>query len=1491
NPMVRLEGPVDEGLAITYVTPRIIVVTSPLSGTDSAYRSSLNALARHLKTKHALDYRVWNVGKQRGDLARGVGTENLIEVGWPCNLAPPLDRLCAVSKSFEQWMNGAPSRVILIHSKGDPQRAAVLVSAFMHYNVICANDDSIEERFSMQRYIERHLGSTTGSPSNKRYLNYFTSLLSGKTRVNAAPVYLKKLVLTRLTGRVVCFKIYERLQPVYLTVPIKTADPQSIEVGDELRLRGDVLVKCFEDRDGKRRLLFSCQFNTCVFPRPPPLLAFFRDQLDGVFNDTSIDSQAQIEFSFGEHPPAKENGAEASSAAPGVMRTSSYEDFGTLEDGESVVEYSEILKPSSAGGAASEDSGISVEDFKLSLNFSGRSVASPRQSSSCSQEAAVLPPPLLPRIDVNGSERGMGPPVPPKPGSRPASAMAEITPNYEMPERRGILPASVKPLVARPPSPKEMNPRMNSVTPSIEPDLVGKDRYDKASKCFSYAPTKDLKQAFDRPRKKSFSLHSEEEALAVRPDEISSVVLRSTDIPRMPEEPKWTDEVDKRQAAEEDRFRRELANRPVPPLRSHSSIGDAYPRRRWGGQEETEERPQVVDLARKASSGSTFGSMRRKPKYGSYRTLNDDYNSDMDDLCDPDFYLNYNQPANQPYRSQSTVPHGAKSAELPRKQFGRARNDSSDPLEDLLSYNQSSVARPMPAASLLDLNEDRDNFRQRNCRSVSHAPPKQTYKEKMNSPFFRDRRLFSDRYDALSEAAPTEDWLDTKLKKLRSKRGNDPELVQRKKQERMLLEELKNAHDDREAARGRRELDYSTEGVGTRQEPIDPLADYRREEERLRNTNSPFDLDSSRRTPKPLRSKPPTPPPRERSRSPTSRINTPSVDIQHASNGGYGTYGGGYGNGGRRGGDYGRTSEVYGNDRQPASTVANGYGRRGEEEEEEYDGEFSTLRSIMQPQQHSRSDSRPILKQSTVSRAGYNTLDFSQRSHTPTHFLSGQERVANAILRAETPTQQFNQYFPAHTLDRSETPAFPLSMRETPLPFHPLLYASQNNLTGNGGPPGHSQTLNYRSASPRSQYYGGGGNGGFSRRSSMNSIATFVGAREASVSLASSESSSTCSSSSSSPTTSSRRAIVASPIFGRRPAPPATEAAAPAAAERPASATGSEASSSKENQQQQQPAAAASKLTPATTPKSPSNSSSNGIIVRPTNQTDVVNHHPIFVKDTSKYWYKPHISREQAISILRDKQPGTFVIRDSNSFPGAFGLALKVAQPPPGVAPGDGTELVRHFLIEPSPKGVKLKGCNNEPVFGTLSALVYQHSMTPLALPCKLLLPEFDPATTAESISATQALLEQGAACNVTYVGSVDCESLTGAECVRRSVQRILDDLARGEAMPVSAHFKVSSQGVTLTDNTRKSFFRRHYPVNSVIFAGIDPAERRFDNTRVVGFTHGAVDSARLFAFVARKFDRAENACHVFAEFESEQPASAVVNFINKVMLAQRRRD
>ena len=48
----------------------------------------------------------------------------------------------------------------------------------------------------------------------------------------------------------------------------------------------------------------------------------------------------------------------------------------------------------------------------------------------------------------------------------------------------------------------------------------------------------------------------------------------------------------------------------------------------------------------------------------------------------------------------------------------------------------------------------------------------------------------------------------------------------------------------------------------------------------------------------------------------------------------------------------------------------------------------------------------------------------------------------------------------------------------------------------------------------------------------------------------------------------------------------------------------------------------------------------------------------------------------------------------------------------------------------------------------------------------------------------------------------------------------------------------------------------------------------------------------RLFGFVARKVDGGptDNACHVFAELEAEQPAEAVANFVMKVMLGHGRR-
>ncbi|NXI69879.1 TENS4 protein, partial [Anseranas semipalmata] len=267
-----------------------------------------------------------------------------------------------------------------------------------------------------------------------------------------------------------------------------------------------------------------------------------------------------------------------------------------------------------------------------------------------------------------------------------------------------------------------------------------------------------------------------------------------------------------------------------------------------------------------------------------------------------------------------------------------------------------------------------------------------------------------------------------------------------------------------------------------------------------------------------------------------------------------------------------------------------------------------------------------------------------------------------------------------------------------------------------------------------------------------------------------------------------------------------------------------------------------------------------------------------FVMDTSKYWFKPSITRDRAIQLLKDKEPGTFVVRDSTSYRGSFGLAMKVPVSPSGSQTGDdSSDLVRHFLIESSAKGVHLKGASEELYFGSLSAFVYQHAITPLALPCKLCIPTRDLADGEDSPDCAPesalSLLKKSAECNVLYLSSVSMETLAGAPAIQKAISSTFE--LETLPTPTLVHFKVTEQGITLTDIQRKVFFRRHYPLAAVRFCGMDPENRKWQKY---------CKSSRIFGFVAKSQTDSENLCHLFAEYDPVQPASLVIDLLSKLL-------
>ncbi|NIG60234.1 tensin-4 [Pontoporia blainvillei] len=175
----------------------------------------------------------------------------------------------------------------------------------------------------------------------------------------------------------------------------------------------------------------------------------------------------------------------------------------------------------------------------------------------------------------------------------------------------------------------------------------------------------------------------------------------------------------------------------------------------------------------------------------------------------------------------------------------------------------------------------------------------------------------------------------------------------------------------------------------------------------------------------------------------------------------------------------------------------------------------------------------------------------------------------------------------------------------------------------------------------------------------------------------------------------------------------------------------------------------------------------------------------------------------------------------------------------------DSSDLIRHFLIESSAKGVHLKGADEEPYFGSLSAFVCQHSIMALALPCKLIIPK--------------------KGCHALYLSSVSVETLSGALAVQKAISTTLErDVL---PTPTVVHFKVTEQGITLTDIQRRVFFRRHYPFATLRFCGMDPKQRK------------------IFGFVAKsQTESQENVCHLFAEYDTVQPASQVIGLVGALL-------
>uniref|UniRef100_A0A3P8NIT8 Tensin 1b n=1 Tax=Astatotilapia calliptera TaxID=8154 RepID=A0A3P8NIT8_ASTCA len=1509
-------------LDLIYITERIISVSFPSNVEEQSYAANLREVASMLRSKHGNNYLLFNLSEKRYDISQL--NPKVLDFGWPDHHAPALDKICSICKAMDTWLSADSHNVVVIHNKGNRGRTGVVVAAYMHYSNISASADQALDRFAMKRFYEDKV-LPVGQPSQKRYVEYFSGLLSGHIKINNKPLFLHHVIMHGIPnfeskgGCRPFLKIYQAMQPIYTSgIYNVQGDSQTsicITIEPGLLLKGDILLKCYHKRYRSpcRDVIFRVQFHTCAVHDLG--IVFGKDELDDTFKDDRFPEYGKVEFifSFG---PEKIHGVDHLENGPSVsvdyntqdplIRWDSYENFNqNCEDTtEEVIHtqgpldgslYAKVRKKESVDGAVTSNGlppsaiehALPAVDHALSVSSdSGNSTASIKTDRT--DEATAAPPSISPqeKKELEQLLSGLEGPMHRQAFlSAPASAvggMLHLVPAQVHVNGHGNIDRETDILDDELPTSQEGN-SVDSLgtfsstdgraTPAdlyyqSESIINGQDHVPYLERNVPEKPLETVQPQLGISGKSVTLPHSDSTPFSgsYMPTQNGSLYRSQSfgaELKSMPQAPTRTtssrDAVQRglnvwqRFGVPEEPVTEGLTFSPPPTVAtmpSHHSLPQ-FPHRHSASQQEIEQSIETLNLlmldlepgrslVTKSQSAPlrensavvttqpSFSQNQTRPSYLPDSTIHTHFSGPMSSHSSP------------PVKPSTSEP--APVQRSPSYTSGTASTSTSSQASPTVSCQIKTVSTYPPTT----LPQSAEASEPQKSPSASSASPQPRDSEP--DEVFNIEGLVAQRVAGVQARVSSLD---------------EPTAAPRRR----ITSEGQNQNGPDDSTSPDVPLRSPIRCVSP--EFVNAIAmnpGGRPKEKNMHSYREAFEeLEGGHISPTPTVG-----------RSPPGLAKTP-------------------------------LSALGLKPHNPAEILLNQTG--------------SAPRSYVESVAKSAvAGGEPCTSHRSLTPLGDATTKQRSQSPTTTHTLNPPLSSSSPIqtFSLSTCTPPINQEVPA--MSQQTSPANGFEVGVSGLSGSPVL----GHCPSQGAQ--SSPVLNRQAAmGPGPQQ-----SPVLSRQPSLGQPiqSSPVLSRQPSITQAQ-----------------------GSPVLGRHPSISQMSQRSPSLDRHPMHSgyttpderhgNLSRQSSSSGYQGPPTPSFPISPAgyqdggmmgmglgfrqgspAPGFQPQLPekrrmsSGDRPNGALsygtmngkMMPTmsgggnpsyfhtlsdfsrfTMTDGSPDSRLnvkFVQDTSKFWYKPDISREQAISLLKDREPGAFVIRDSHSFKGAYGLAMKVASPPPTVHPnkkGDITnELVRHFLIESSPKGVKLKGCPNEPYFGCLSALVYQHAITPLALPCKLVIPTTGMCNKCSVTTANPMAerLKQGAACNVLYINSVEMESLTGPQAVAKAISETL--AAASPPTATIVHFKVSSQGITLTDNQRKLFFRRHYPTNTVTFCDIDPQDRKWNKPE--GGT------AKLFGFVARKQgSTTDNVSHLFAELDPDQPASAIVNFVSKMITSQKR--
>eukprot|EP01132_Coremiostelium_polycephalum_P004056 gene4056-5078_t len=308
------EGSYD--LDLTYICERVIAMSFPADGMESAYRNSIYDVSQMLNEHHKDHYRIFNLSERKYDYTMFGG--NVHDwCGFPDHHAPPLGLLFKIVISIYNWLEKDPLNVAIVHCLAGKGRTGTIISCLLLYGGLFDNADDAMRYFAVKRSNNNY--GITG-PSQIRYTQYFSDIYFGGKDPYKGPIFLKSITMNTIpkffTGPLkqgVCpvLTIYSAIQKgtkIFCSAPMEgdTKETRTYQAGNatlifEVRriVRGDILV-VFSHVTPFYRLEQIARFNfhTGMFQMPQLILR--KSELDGPDGDKRFANDFYFKLDFEE---------------------------------------------------------------------------------------------------------------------------------------------------------------------------------------------------------------------------------------------------------------------------------------------------------------------------------------------------------------------------------------------------------------------------------------------------------------------------------------------------------------------------------------------------------------------------------------------------------------------------------------------------------------------------------------------------------------------------------------------------------------------------------------------------------------------------------------------------------------------------------------------------------------------------------------------------------------------------------------------------------------------------------------------------------------------------------------------------------------------------------------------------------------------------------------------------------------------------------------